>query len=386
LSAEVCAPIRVLHLGSATGIYGAERWILALAKHLPRTGVESWVAVIKDDPALEAPLCHEAARLGLHAHVFESHGKLSVSAIGMLRRFVKTNAIDILHTHGYKTDIIGRLAVTGMSCRMLSTPHGWSVNSGLKVRLYEALDRLVFPLFDAVVPLSTELHTQLARWPGLRKRLYLITNGVDLSELEPSAEMPPNIARKGADVVIGYIGRLITLKRVDTLIRAFHKLPIPNRRLWLIGDGPERPRLEQLAADLGESERCTFWGYRTDRIALLQGLDVFVLPSQSEGTPRCVMEAMAAGVPVITSDIVGCRALIQPGVTGLLFSPGDDTSLAQQMSCLSSDSALRARLARTARQRVRDLYSAEAMAQSYLALYERLMQAGAGLRQSSEGA
>lgn len=367
--------IRVLHLGSPTGLYGAERWILALIKNLPIERIRSWVGVIRDAPGLEAPLCREASRLGVGTRVFEAPGKLSLKAIGQIRDFIRENRIQILHTHGYKPDIIGRVAVKGTDCRTLATPHGWSTNAGHRLRAYEAIDRVCFMFLDAIAPLSEELHAGLRVLPGMRSKLHMIENGVDMSEFETPCEVPEPLRswRTAGLTLIGYVGQLIERKRLDTLITAFHQVSQPDAHLCLIGDGPSRPHLEELVLKLGESTRVTFLGYRYDRIALIKGLDIFVLPSELEGIPRCLMEAMSAAVPVIASDIPGCRELVQPDVTGLLFAPGDPNALCRQIDALLGDADTRERLAQTGAEHVRTRYSAARMAQEYLALYEHLV-------------
>jgi glycosyltransferase involved in cell wall biosynthesis len=368
-------PIRVLQLGSPTGLYGAERWILALVKHLSSAHVESIVATIKDAPGDVPPLCREAAALGLRTATFESHGKLSLTAVRLLQTFIRANRVDILHTHGYKTDILGWAGARGTGCKVISTPHGWSTNAGIKLRLYESLDRLAFYFLDAVVPLSVDLYAGLRRLPGLRRKLHLIANGVDLSEIDaagtPAAEL--TLWKEGGGRIIGYIGQLIPRKGVDTLIQAFSALPFANRRLCIVGEGPSRSELETLAARLGESERVRFFGYRADRIAFLEGFDAFVLPSALEGTPRCVLEAMAVGVPVIATDIPGCRTLIEPGSTGLLFHFGDVAGLTEALQRLFADTGERAALAAAAKVFVRTQFSAQIMAARYADLYRRVI-------------
>ena len=367
-------PLRVLHMGSPTGLYGAERWILALIKHLPREQIESFVGVIKDAPDLEAPLCTVASELGFQTHVIESYGKLSRSAVGQLRRVLIDHQIDILHTHGYKTDLIGSLAARGTRCKTLSTPHGWSVNAGIKLRVYEALDRFCFLFMDAVVPLSRDLYEGLASLPGMKRKLHLIENAVDLSEIDAPGETPDILRRwhEEGRIVIGYIGQLITRKRIDTLIEAFHALDMPNKQLCLIGDGPQRHELERLAERLGETQNIAFLGFRGDRIDFLKGFDIFVLPSELEGIPRCLMEATGAGIAVIASDIPGCRDVVVAGETGLLIPPGDTTELCRQMSLLISDPTLRARLARAGAEHTRQRYSADALAGAYTQLYRSM--------------
>jgi glycosyltransferase involved in cell wall biosynthesis len=194
--------------------------------------------------------------------------------------------------------------------------------------------------------------------------------------LTSADEPPPELAelRARGTLIIGYIGQLIRRKRVDVLIKAFHELDIASKHLCIVGDGAERADLEQLTASLGESGRVTFFGYRNDRVALLKAFDLFVLPSELEGIPRCLMEAMGAGVACIASDIPGSRDLIESGATGLLFPPGDATSLMRQMATLARDPITRSDLAIRGGQRVREAHSAEAMARNYASLYGDLIE------------
>ena len=372
-------PLRILHMGSPTGLYGAERWILALIKHLPPAQVESFVGVIKDSPELDAPLCTVAGELGFRTHVIESYGKLSRSAIRQLRRVLLEQEIDVLHTHGYKTDLVGLLAARGTPCKTLSTPHGWSVNAGFKLQVYEALDRFSFLFMDAVAPLSQDLCDGLQSLPGLKSKLHLIENAVDLSEIDARSEMPEMLRhwREAGRIVIGYIGQLISRKRIDTLIQAFHALEIPNKQLCLIGDGPQRAELESLAERLDERDNIAFLGFRGDRIDFLKGFDIFVLPSELEGIPRCLMEATGAGIAVIASDIPGCRDVVLPEQTGLLVPVGDSAALSRQMRRLTEDQELRGRLARDGAERTRRRYSADALAGAYTELYESMVYGSA---------
>jgi glycosyltransferase involved in cell wall biosynthesis len=363
--------IRVLQLGSSTGLYGAERWILALGRYLLHGRIESLVGVIKDAPGDVPGLCVEAARMGMGTQVFESYGRLSRSAVGQLRNFIRDREIDILHTHGYKTDVLGYLAARGTRCKTVSTPHGWSVNAGIKVQLYEALDRLVFRFFDAVVPLSSDLYDGLRRLPGLGGKLRLIRNGVDLSEIDSTTQASPDLQawKSQGCVIVGYIGQLIPRKGLDILLRAFRELDVPGKRLCIVGEGPQRHELELLADRIGEKDRVHFFGFRDDRIALMKCFDAFVLPSRLEGIPRCLLEAMAARVPVVASDIPGCRALVEDKVTGMLFPVDDHIGLATKLRLLLKDDRLRDSIANAGYGLVRRDYSAETMAERYTELY-----------------
>ncbi|MGI0013362.1 MAG: glycosyltransferase family 4 protein [Nitrososphaera sp.] len=368
--------IRVLQLANPTKLYGAERWILALVKHLDNSRIESVVSAIKDAPDHDAPICAKAARAGSRTHVFEAYGRVNFLAVKRLRNYIIENAIDIVHTHGYKTDIIGLLATVGTRCRIVSTPHGWSQRAGIKLQIYETLDRMIFPFFDAVAPLSTELYAGLKKIPGLNGKLHLIRNGVDTSEIESvqytSNEMKS--LRAEGTVTIGYTGQLIRRKGIDTLVHAFSQVNLPKKRLCIIGEGPLRAEIELLTRNLGIQDSVTFYGFREDRIVLLKGFDVFVLPSRLEGIPRCVMEAMAAGVPVIASNISGCRKLIGDGDSGILFEVGNADDLAAKIERLVADPDRRRTLSQNAKNRVCKLFSASRMASDYSTLYSALLR------------
>ena len=367
--------IHILHLGSPTGLYGAERWILALIKHLDRSRVQSTVAVIKDDPSLSVDLCEHANNLGFPTQIFESYGRVSFSAIGNLHRFIKDQDIHILHSHWYKTDIIGWLAVQGTGCRILSTPHGWSTKGGIKVGFYEFMDRCAYPFFDAVAPLSEDLYKGLKWIPGLRSKLHLIENGVDIDEIDAVTEMSQELTdwKGNGCFILGYIGQLIPRKGIDMLVHAVAEMANPRIRLALVGDGIQRKFLEDLTAELKVSDQVRFFGFRKDRLSLLKGFDVFVLPSRLEGIPRCLMEAMAAGIPVMATDIPGSRELAIDNVTGLLARVDSSKSLAEGISRLFMEESLRKKLAAAGRKLILNRFSATTMAKQYLSLYHSLL-------------
>lgn len=363
--------IRVLQLGSPTGLYGAERWILALIKHLDSSKVESIVSVIKDDDEQDAPLCREAEKLGFKTYLFEGHGKINFKVVRQIHQFIVQEKITILHTHFYKTDIIGYLATRGTNCIIVSTPHGWSKKMDFNLWCYERLDRIVFPFLDAVVPLSEDLCAPLKHVPLLKNKLHLIHNGVDLSEIVETQTINPDLLKqkKAGNFILGYIGQLIPRKGLDILINALAEINDIPWRLYLIGDGSQRQELENLARQKGILERIHLMGFRKDRINFLRGFDVFVLPSRLEGIPRCLMEAMGAGVPVIASNIPGCKDLVQDQQTGLLFEVDNHAMLASLIKKILDSEKLRKKLAASAKDYVYKKYSATRMASAYENLF-----------------
>jgi len=364
-------PVNVLQLGSSSGLYGAERWILSLIKYFDKSTILSFVGAIVDDSTEEAPLCEESRKLGFESVTIKTEGKYSLEAAFSLRKFIKEKNIDIIHSHGYKTDLLALFATIGLKCKTVSTPHGWTQDPDFKLKMYELLDRMIFPFFDRVVPLSEGLMKSLISIPGLNKKLTLITNGVDIREIEELAEISPEmLALKAQDLfVIGYIGRLVHGKGLDVFISALSKLKQLQWKAIIIGEGEQENELRRMTEEHGLKDNIQFLGFRADRLSLLKGFDAFVLPSRSEGIPRCVMEAMAAEIPVVASNIPGCRTLIDGKKTGSLFEVDDAEDLVKSLSSTLLDNTVRERYKKEGKQFLAEHYSAERMAKEYERLF-----------------
>jgi glycosyltransferase involved in cell wall biosynthesis len=377
--------IRVLHLGSPGGLFGAERWILSLIRELNPAAVHSVVGVINDAHYTEIALCTEASKSGFDVCEIHAPGRLNVAAISRLRRLLQDMQIDIVHTHFYKTDIVGYFATRGTRCKIVSTPHGWDNRPSRSLWLYQNLSRLFFPFLDAVAPLSDGLYAELAKIPGMERKLRLIANAVDIGEVESETRVDAGLQelKNKGKFIIGYIGRLSEAKELETLLETMAHHGHAAWELVLVGSGEHSDALETMADQLHLDDRVHFTGFRADRLALLRGFDTFVLPSRSEGIPRCVMEAMAAGVPVIATDIAGCRALIDDRENGLLFPVGDARALAQCIRQVEGGEIDGAGLARNARRRIREDYSAARMARQYETLYSAVVSAS--LRSGTAG-
>jgi glycosyltransferase involved in cell wall biosynthesis len=372
----VSAPIRVLQLGSPSGLYGAERWIISLISHLDSGRIESIVGAVNDGDYDDVPLCRMAQSRGFESVVIRGHGRVNLAAVRELRRYIVANRIDILHTHFYKADLIGLLAARGTDCLVMTTPHGWAVRPTPSLWVYERLTKLSFPFMDAVVPLSTGLMQSLKWTPGLSGKLHLIENAVDLSEAKQECALEAGLAalRASGKFVLGYVGRLDAGKDLETLLRAMAGNHHPHWHVVLVGAGDHGDQLRALVKELGIGDRVTFTGYREDRMAFLKGFDVFVLPSRSEGIPRCLMEAMAAGVPIVASDIPGCRNLVDGSSTGLLFPVGDERALRERVVELSESPERRDSIVEGARRFIEAKFSCERMAREYETLYENLIR------------
>jgi glycosyltransferase involved in cell wall biosynthesis len=357
--------IRVVHLIGSTGIYGAERWILAQMRYVDQSMTAVSVINLVDRADEESAIVKEAQKRGYDAHDFHTGGRFSLVGALRLAKLVSRRGFTILHSHGYKSDTIGLIAAKLADVRAISTPHGWSKNGELKISVYEKIARLCLRFFNCVCPLSSTLYEGLYRSGIKASRLQLIPNGVDVEEIDEARTQSKVTEKKR----IGYVGQFVEGKRLQDLVEGFFRLDRKDCELFLIGDGPCRKSiLDRIGARNGHAVvHCP--GYTATRLEYLKSFDVFVLPSLSEGTPRCIMEAHAARVPVVATNIPGVRTLVQPGQTGLLVAPRNPSSLAEAINRILNSPDLGERLASAGRKLVEERFSAATMAAEYQRLY-----------------
>lgn len=226
-----------------------------------------------------------------------------------------------------------------------------------------------------VVAISTQTEAELAAHGFPADCIARIPNGVDPIRFAPASD-PAAIRAEigvGAETVL-FLGRLDAQKGLDVLLRAWDHVVgrRPTARLLLAGEGPARGALEAHTRDRGLDKGVRFLGGRPDPEALLQASQIFVLPSRSEGMSNALLEAMATGLPCVASHIGGNTDLIEHGVTGLLTPPGDAATLAEVVSALFEDRALRERLGAAARGLILERYAMDRVIRQYAELYATL--------------
>jgi glycosyltransferase involved in cell wall biosynthesis len=360
--------IRVIHLHSTLGVYGAERWTLALLKNIDRGKVDLSVASIGVKEGADA-FYRQLIAEGFSAFHISIPGKLNPRAILKLRDTMRQGKTDILHTHGFKADVLGYMATRGTAVRLVSTIHGWSADESRRIRFYEAVSRAFLKRFDCVYPLSPALLQTLQQRGFDPLRLRLVLNSVDLSGLDfrinPRNAVDPFSAL--------FVGRIYRPKGVFDLVAAFSQAKLPAySHLHIVGDGEDVRELETFIRNLGIADKVTLAGATSSVPEYLADSHVLVLPSYAEGIPRVVMEAFAAGTPVIGTDIPGIRQLVEDEETGLLAPLGDTGGLARAIERLCNNPELARLMAENARLVVEKSYAAKRMARDFEAEYRQL--------------
>jgi glycosyltransferase involved in cell wall biosynthesis len=206
-----------------------------------------------------------------------------------------------------------------------------------------------------------------------RRKVVVVGNGIDAASLAvaPDAELRRELGIPERAVVVGTVGRLTEIKRQDFLLRGFARVALAraDAHLLVVGDGPMRTELEILARTLGVSGRVHFAGYRADPERFYPLMDVFALTSRSEGMPLSVLEAWAAGKPVVATRVGGLPDLVEDGRTGHLVALDDVPGLASALGGVLDSPALAARMGAAGRAVVRDRFDVSVMAEAYQRLY-----------------
>lgn len=232
-------------------------------------------------------------------------------------------------------------------------------------------ERWLWPLAHQIICNSKALQERLTGRYGVPPdRIAVIPNGVDSGFFQPPAEEP-----QGAPIILA-VARMVPEKDHDTLIRAFGSVAgaHPQAELWLVGAGPREEAIRQLAQQLVPAGRVRFLPGQADLRPLFHQANLLVLSSVAEAMPNVVLEAMAAGLPVVATRVGGLPEMVVPGQTGWLVSPGDVAALAAALSQALEDPATRRALGRAGRERVLRDFSLEQMGRRYTEVFTRLLQ------------
>lgn len=366
--------LKILQFICSTGFYGAERWVLALASHLPKEKTESLLAVTLEENSQDLELVRQFKSHCGNTFEVPMSNKFDLSVVDKLVELIKQEDIDIIHTHGYKSDILGVWAAKKANIPCVVTPHGFENAKDIKLRLFIWLGCQAMKMGDAIVPLSRQLLKDMQRMGVKPEKTHYIQNGVDLSEVE-KVRIDPTIPAETEKLRIGFIGQMISRKNIDDILTIFDDLHQQgmNIELLFLGDGDDRARLEKMADTLKSKPDIQFLGFRDDRLALLKTFDLFVMTSTLEGVPRCLMEACAMGTPVAAYQIPGIDQLIEHNKTGLLATLGDRDTLKEYWKEMLSNTDAAQEYGKNAKAYVEKHFSAQRMANEYMTLFEKLL-------------
>jgi glycosyltransferase involved in cell wall biosynthesis len=364
----------ILHVIANLGVGGAQAALYHLWPSLQRSEKYAFeFCVLNSLGQFGEQLVSEGATV----HCLGTKRKYEPGAILGLRRLIKLGSYKIVHAHLFPELAVVAASKAGLrDVRLLYTEHSANNRRRKLGAPAKLLDKVLYNPYARVISVSSAAQGSLNRWlPGLSQRSVMIPNSVRSRGDACEVRLHPELGIHSDDsmTLILFAGRLSHAKGADVLLVALSRVGRADYRCLIAGDGPERNRLESLTALLGLRDRVCFLGARPDVADLLSQANFLVLPSRWEGLPLIVLEAMAAGCPIIATSVDGTAEVLRNEESGLLVPPNDPIALAEAIERFLSAPSLRARLAARAAIEV-EKYLAENVAVQLFALYDEVLE------------
>lgn len=367
--------MRILHVTTPAPFGGLERVVTHLAESQRTAGDEVHVATLTADPAATQFL-ERLARRGVTVHPGTAAPR---DYLGQRRAIATLGARlrpDVVHTHGYRADVLAASACRKTGAAVVSTLHGFT-GGDVKNRCYEWMQRRAVRMCDSVVAVSESIAGRLQQAGVPRDRMRVIPNSIPMGVTPFPRAQARGVLHLPADQwTIGWIGRVSNEKGLDVLLEAMARVGRRDVRLAVIGDGPERPALTARALALGLGLQVTWCGTVAGADRLLNAFDLFVLSSRTEGSPLVALEAMAAGTPILATTVGGVPEMLSPS-TALLVPPEDPEALAEGIRRALSDRGALARRALRAHVRFATAFTPAGWVARYAEAYHHALSARA---------
>jgi glycosyltransferase involved in cell wall biosynthesis len=306
-----------------------------------------------------------------------------------LARLIRRERPQILHTHTAKAGAVGRVAaLLAGDARppiVVHTFHGHVLRGyfdPLRAYGFRLLERWLATKTTKLIAVGPQVRDDLvALGVAPAEKFAVIRLGIELegrvaATPEARAETRRLLGVPDDAFVVGWIGRMTGVKNTDDVLAATKLLRDRGVDGWLlmVGDGPDRERIEQRAHQLGIVKRCLFLGYQEDVAPWYQAFDAMILPSVNEGTPVSAIESLAAGRPVVATRVGGVPDVVEDGEDGFLVEPGDPSALAERLARLAAEPQLRERMGEHGRSRVPQRYAVERLVDDIDRLYRELLE------------
>ena len=347
--------VRVLFVIDSLGPGGAERTLRRVVELIDQTVFECRVAVLQVREG--NPVADEIRDLGVPVDLVRVDHLRSVGGQARFLRYLLAYRPSIIHTHLEFSHTLGGIYGRLVGASPIATIHTFA--SGRASREKKRLGLMWFSLRTAHIKVVAPSRAGMAHAEAVGRipteRMLVLHNGVDLGTFQPDPSLRAPVREElgiplGAPLLVT-VAILRRGKGIGDLISAMPEIleSIPDARTVIVGDGDQRVALERLAGEVGVAERVIFAGSRDDVGALLAASDVFVLPTHVDLLPTVVAEAMAAGLPVVASDVGGLGDMVDDDVTGILYPAGDIEALSRACVELLADPRRRENLGRSGR-------------------------------------
>jgi len=367
-------PIKIMHILHTLGTAGLQKGVVNIANQLNSNGFEISICCLEESGTFEKRL-----NPGTKVFVMNKPPGIDYTLPLRLAKLFRREKTMIVHTHSVGTYLYGAIgAKLAWMPRIIHGEHGDLHQPSGSRPIDINIRRYLSHITDVIHTVSADLKNSLVRMTGIKpEKIVTILNGVELDKFKiaqnPQLRKILGIGMK--DLVIGTVSRLSPVKNFELLIQVIPEINHTGLypKVLFVGDGPSRPNLESLTKQYGLEKQIIFLGDRSDVPDLLNVMDIFILTSFSEGLSNSIMEAMAAGLPVVATNVGGNPELVIHNETGFLFPSQDASILAQQIIELTNDPEKRHRMGLAGRKRMEEFFTLEKMIRNYENLYRSVL-------------
>ena len=362
--------LKILHLTYNMGIGGTEQVIYQLIKNTNVTEFDNSIVCLEGEIG---PIGQQLQESGTRFHVLNRTPGFDTSLIKAVRNLIQKESIDIVHCHQYTPFVYGVIAALLTKAKVVFTEHG-----RFHPDRYSWKRRMINPLLglttSSIVAISGATRDALAEFEWFRRSsIQVIYNGI-AATMPTDARHDNEFNLTDRNLVFGTITRFDTIKNLPMMVHAFAQVhnQHPDVRLLLVGDGDQKPAIEQLVETLNLGKAVIFTGFQTNTKKFMSLIDVYLPSSFSEGTSMTLLEAMSFSTSCIVTDVGGNIELIQNDINGLVVESDNVSQLTDAMLCLLVDETARTQLGEKAKQTFDEKFALNQMIQSYREIYLKI--------------
>lgn len=364
--------VTILHFVDSGGAYGIEKMIMSLLSKLKHSGFNVMLAYLNTYNESDKFMNESLSESGVIVQHPERSDRFGITTFFYIINTLYKFRPSIIHLHGYKAIILGAVAARLMNIPCVATYHA-EIKYTPNLAKYVKIETIVLKFAKMIVAVSQPIKKELELRNIRSNLIRIIPNGIDdlLSDGKQQSGTINGI--KGSPKIL-FVGRLIEKKNIHVLLKAIALLKenFENIRLIIAGEGPFQERLERLIAELKLVEHVIFLGYVADVNSLYQGCDCFVLPSQTEGMPISLLEAMSSAKPIVVTSVGSIPKVVKHQFDALIVEPNNIKELYAAMKRILNDPLLQRDLGNNARDSFLEKYTSDIMAQRYIEVYNQV--------------
>ena len=364
-----------MQLIAPTSFAGAERVVLNLAENIQGDRFQTTVVLFLSYKIKRSLYVKELEKRNIPYELILMKGAFDLNNLATLTSIIRDREIDVIHTHGYRSDILGFICAKFTGRSIISTIHGWTPTTK-RVKVYETISRFFLPMFDHVIAVSSTIKKGLHFIP--EEKISLLQNAINTTRpVSGSGEKTAFRSRHNIPqhaVLLGTVARLSREKGIKYLIEAMSELAGEKENFFLliVGRGKETEKLQQAAQQSGAGRQILFYGFEKDPSLIYRNLDIFILPSLTEGTPMALLEAMCHELPIIATKVGEVPSIVQDRENGLLINKESSSEIARAVRFMAANPDAAAQMAARGRQTICQHYSIEGWLEKMRSIYSEV--------------